>query len=150
MNAKINTVCPVSFKYVDHNTVRVTGLMTIATLALFAATGWSLLAVALGADYAVRAWTEKPSPMQRLAALIARALRIPELMKDQAPKRFAAQIGFMFAATSAMLALFSPGAAVAVALSLLFFNVLDSVFNFCVGCFCFTFMVMPLQQRLTA
>jgi hypothetical protein len=150
MKIQINTQCPVSFEYVDHNSVRVTGLLTIAMIAAFAATGFSLLAVALCADYAVRAWTSKTSPMQQLGGRIARALNIPELMKDKAPKRFAAQIGFLFAATAAALAFFSPSVAVGVALSLLFFNVLDSVFDFCVGCFCYTVLVVPMQQHLTA
>ena len=34
-----NIVCPVSFEYVDHNTVRVTGLLTIAMLAASAMNG---------------------------------------------------------------------------------------------------------------
>ena len=146
----MNTVCPISFQKVDHNSVRVTGLMTIAMLAAFAVTGSPVFAVALAADYTLRAWTGRTSPMQRLGRTIARAAGIPELMKDKAPKQFAARIGWMFAIAAVGLSFVSPTAGIAVGLSLLGFNVLDSVFDFCVGCWTYTAIVLPIQARFPA
>lgn len=139
--------CPVSFEKTDHNSVRVTGLLTIAMLAAFATTGWVVIAALLAADYTLRAWTGEASPMQRVGRRIARAAGIPELPKDKAPKKFAARIGWMFALAAVGLSFVSPLAGIAVGLSLLGFNVLDSVFDFCVGCWTYTYLVVPLQGR---
>ncbi len=142
------TVCPISLERVDHNTVRVTGGLTIAMLAAFAVTGFAPIAVALAADYSIRAWTRHSSPMQLVARRIARGLGIPVQMKDKAPKQFAARIGFLFALAAALFAILNPVVAVGVGLTLLGFNVLDSVFDFCVGCFCYSNVVVRLQARL--
>ncbi len=53
----------------------------------------------------------------------------------KAPKIFAARIGFLCALVIALLVLIASMAAVAVAVTLGFFNVLDAVLDFCVGCF---------------
>ena len=50
---------------------------------------------------------------------------------------------------AACLALVSPTAGAAVALSLLGFNVLDSVFDSCVGCWTSTYLVVPFVSRPT-
>lgn len=142
--------CPISSEKTDHNTVRVTGLLTILALATFAATGSVVLAALLAADCSVRAWTSSPSPMQRVGARIARAVGLPVLLKDKAPKRFAARIGWMFAVGAVGLSFISPVAGVAVGLTWLGFNVLDSVFGFCVGCWVYTNLAFPLEKRLTA
>ncbi|MCB9592737.1 MAG: DUF4395 domain-containing protein [Sandaracinaceae bacterium] len=139
--------CPVSLERVDHNAVRVTGLLTVAMLAAYAISGWAVFAIVLAADYTVRAWTGGRSPMQRLGGRIARGLGIPALMQDKAPKQFAARIGWMFAVAASVLAFVSPTAGIVVGLSLLGFNVLDSVFDFCVGCWTYIHMVLPLSAR---
>ena len=150
MNTADNAFCPVSLEQVDHNTVRVTGLLTIAMLAAYAISGWAVFAILLAADYTVRAWTKRPSPMQRLGKKIARTVGVPVLMKDAAPKRFAARIGWMFAVAAAGLAFVSPTAGIVVGLSLLGFNVLDSVFDFCVGCWTYIHIALPLRARIPA
>lgn len=141
-----NAACPVSNQKVDHNTVRVTGLLTIAMLGAFAATGWVPIAAALAADYTVRAWTGATSPMQRAGRFLARAAGIAELPKDKAPKLFAARVGWMFAAAAVGLSFVSPTAGIVVGLSLLGFNVLDAVFDFCVGCWMYTLAIVPLTR----
>lgn len=140
---KTGAACPVSFETVDHNASRVACLVTIAVLAgisgmaLFApGLGTAAFAVAavLTLDYTIRAWATLPSPTQHLAAALARGFGIPAKPADKAPKRFACRVGFFFAVAIAVLLPFLPQAAVAVAGALLFFNVLDGVFDFCVGC----------------
>lgn len=140
-------ICPVSSETTDHNAVRVTGLLTIATLASFALTGWVVFAALLAADYTVRAWLGGSSPMQRAGRAIARAVGIPALPSDAAPKRFAARIGWMFAVAAVGLSFVSPALGIGVGLSLLGFNVLDSVLDFCVGCWTYTRIVLPLEAR---
>jgi predicted membrane channel-forming protein YqfA (hemolysin III family) len=81
--------------------------------------------------------------MQWLARRFARAIGIPEKRSDAAPKRFACRIGFFFALGTVALLPFAPAAAALVAAALLFFNVLDGVFDFCVGCWMYTAFLLP-------
>ncbi|HEX3069110.1 MAG TPA: DUF4395 family protein [Thermoanaerobaculia bacterium] len=144
--------CPVSYESVDHNASRVTCILTIVALAAISAMAvlWPglgrialILAAALTLDYAIRAWTKYPSPMQWLARRFARAVGIAEKRSDAAPKRFACRIGFFFALGIVGLLPFAPVAAALVAAALLFFNVLDGVFDFCVGCWMYTTFLLP-------
>jgi hypothetical protein len=143
-------VCPISNERTDHNASRVTCLLTIASIGAFAATASPLVALPLAADYTMRAWMKPKSPMQRAAAGLAQAIRLPKKSSDAAPKRFAARIGFLFAVAAAVLLPISAQAAVAVAATLAFFNVLDGVFNFCVGCWMYTLLVVPNMGRFPA
>jgi hypothetical protein len=68
-----------------------------------------VLSAALTVDYAIRAWTRIPSPMQRLARWSARAAGIPEKRSGAAPKRFACRIGFFFALGTVAVILYPRG-----------------------------------------
>jgi len=147
-----NAACPISYETVDHNASRVTCLFTIVALAAistmavvwegFGRVAW-VLAAALTLDYAIRAWTGHASPMQRLARVFARMVGIPEKRSDAAPKRFACRIGFFFALGTVVLLPWSPTATALIAGALLFFNVLDGVFDFCVGCWMYSTFLLP-------
>ena len=143
-----NGLCPISNETTDHNANRVTCLLTIAGIGAFAATSAPALAVGLAADYTLRAWTGHKSPMQRAAAALTRAAGVPAKLSDKAPKRFASRIGFLFALVAAVLCFVAPPAAVGVALTLAFFNVLDGVFDFCVGCWMYGLLIAPNVHRL--
>ncbi|HXH90936.1 MAG TPA: DUF4395 family protein, partial [Thermoanaerobaculia bacterium] len=144
--------CPISYETVDHNASRVTCILTIVALAAISSMAvlWPglgtialILAAALTLDYAIRAWTRYPSPMQSLGRGFARAFGIPEKRSDAAPKRFACRIGFFFALGVVAFLPVAPRMAVMVAGALLFFNVLDGVFDFCVGCWMYTMFLLP-------
>jgi len=147
--------CPISYERVDHNASRVTCILTIVGLALISGMAVAsprfgrtalLLASALALDYAVRAWTKWPSPMQRVSRAFARALGIAEKPTDAAPKRFACRIGFFFALGTVALMPLAPKTAVITAVALLFFNVLDGVFDFCVGCWMYATFLLPRRS----
>jgi len=147
-----NAACPISYEAVDHNASRVTCLFTLVALAAISAMAvvWPglgrvalILAVALTLDYAIRAWTRYPSPMQRFARGFARMVGIPEKRSDAAPKRFACRVGFFFALGTVMLLPLAPPASALIAGALLFFNVLDGVFDFCVGCWMYSTFLLP-------
>jgi len=144
--------CPISYESVDHNASRVTCILTIVALAAISAmavlfegfAGTALvLSAALTLDYAIRAWTRIPSPMQRLARWFARVVGIPEKRSDAAPKRFACRIGFFFALGTVAVMPLSPKMAAVIAGTLLLFNVLDGVFDFCVGCWMYSTFLLP-------
>ena len=147
--------CPISYERVDHNASRVTCLFTIVALALISGmaavapkfSGLALLlAGALALDYALRTWTKWSSPMQRIARALARAMGIAEKPSDAAPKRFACRVGFFFALAIVVLLPLAPAVAAVTALALLSFNVLDGVFDFCVGCWMYTTLLLPRRS----
>lgn len=149
---KAAVACPISYETVDHNASRVTCLFTIVALAVISAMallfeGFGRMALVLSAaltvDYATRAWTRFPSPMQRLARWFERAAGIPEKRSDAAPKRFACRVGFFFALGTVAVMPIAPKAVAVIAGALLFFNVLDGVFDFCVGCWMYSTFLLP-------
>jgi hypothetical protein len=144
--------CPISGDSIDHNVSRVTCVFTIIALApvpfMAAApeghgvTAWTL-AGGLMLDYAIRAWAHSFSPMQLLACRVARTVGLPERLTDRAPQAFAYQIGFFLAMAIVVLLAWAPAAATVISANLLFFNALDGVFDFCVGCWIYSTFLAP-------
>lgn len=141
-------ICPVSPLRVNENTVRITGLVIATLIALYAITGSIVFMIAITLDYAIRAFTRlKYSPVSWLAAQLVRLTKLPEIKIDKAPKIFAARVGFLFALASALLFFINPIASLIIALTLMSFALLESVFNFCVGCLVYSSIVFPLFHR---
>lgn len=140
-----NLICPVSPERINENTARVNGFLVATTVALFASTrNISLIGVLL-VDFFIRAFTSlKYSPSSWLSSQIVKRLQLPEVKTAKAPKIFAARVGFLFAA--ATLGFFAINRRVSVAISfvLMGFALLESVFNFCVGCLVYTYVVFPV------
>jgi hypothetical protein len=141
MNALI---CPISTRRVDKNAIRITAFLTILTLGLFAFSGYTWLAVVLAGDYFIRAFSSRRSPYNWVACQIVRIIGLEKHMTDKAPKVFAARVGFLFALAIAILAFVHPFSSIVVALVLMGFNILDGVFDFCVGCVMYTYLIFPV------
>ncbi|GAC1391587.1 MAG: hypothetical protein NVSMB38_12440 [Ktedonobacteraceae bacterium] len=143
-----NLICPVSPLRINENTARVTGFLMATTIVLYAFTGnISFIWVTL-TDYFVRAFTTlKYSPGSWLASRIVQRLQLPEVNIDKAPKIFAARVGFLFAATSLGLFYINRKISTVVGLVLMAFALLESVFNFCVGCIVYTHVVLPIFKK---
>lgn len=138
-------ICPMSPQRINHSVVRLTGAMMALLIMLYAATGSSLFLMLAAGDYAIRAWTTLPySPFSWLAARMSTLLHLPGGQINKAPKVFAARVGFLFALTATLLAFVLPVAALAVALTLMVFALLESIFDICVGCLVYTYVVYPL------
>ncbi len=143
-----NILCPISSERVNENTARMTGFLVATTVALFAWTGNILLIGVLLIDFFIRAFTLlRYSPGSWLSAQLVKFLKLPEVKTDKAPKVFAARVGFLFSA--ATLGFFAVNRRVSVAISLILmcFAILESVFNVCVGCLVYTFIVFPAFGR---
>jgi hypothetical protein len=144
-----NIVCPISNVKIDSNVSRLTVFMNSILIALYLFTGVPYFMILVAIDYAIRAfWKPKYSPIGWGAVGIARMGRLSEKQVEQAPKLFASRVGFLFAASSVILFLTQlPIASLIVAGSLLIFTILDSVFDFCVGCLTYHYVVFPFYQR---
>jgi hypothetical protein len=147
MSMSNTVVCPVSFITVNENRVRITAVFVLfASLSYLLAPGWVVPAL-LAVDFLLRACGKgRYSPFNLLSGGIVRLLKIANKPIDQAPKRFAAGIGF--ALTSILLAAdlcALPVIALVVALVLALFSFLESALGFCAGC-----QVYSLVKRVSA
>lgn len=138
-------ICPLSTMRVDRNVVRITGLMMAAMIALYAITGQIIFIIVIAVDYFIRAFTPmRYSPFSWMACQIARLLKLDQKPIDKAPKIFAARVGFLFALATVILYFNYPVASLVVGLLLMSFALLESVFDFCVGCVVYTYIVLPV------
>jgi hypothetical protein len=125
--------------------VRITGFMMAAMIALYALTGQVFFVAVIAVDYFLRASIpQRHSPFSWLACQISRLLQLDEKPIDKAPKIFAARVGFLFSLASVVLYFVFPAVSLVVALSLMGFALLESVFDFCVGCVVYTYVVLPV------
>jgi hypothetical protein len=142
-----DVICPISNVKVDNNVSRLTVFFNAILLALFLTTHIPYFVILCAVDYAIRvAGQAQYSPMRWLAANIAGMLKWPAKMTDQAPKMFAARLGLLFSAGSALFFVVSLPVSLIVGSILLVFATLDSVFDFCVGCLTYSYVVLPFYK----
>ncbi len=138
-----NLICPISADSIDKRAARVGAALTATLLVAYAATGlWPILAFVV-ADYVVRVLTSYRSPIARVAAAGLAVAGVPPKRMNKGPKIFAWRLGFLMAVGSLVVLPLSPTASAVVAVVLAGFNVLDGVFNLCVGCVIYTYVVLP-------
>lgn len=144
-----DVICPISSIKVDNSVSRLTVFFNAVLIAAYVFTGWFLLIAIVAIDYGIRAtWNPHYSPIRWIAAKTLATMGRKGEMKDQAPKLFASRVGFLFALTSMLLFSITPAASIGVGAVLLVFTIMDSVFDFCVGCITYTYIVLPVYQRL--
>ncbi|MCX6214128.1 DUF4395 domain-containing protein [Spirosoma sp.] len=132
--------CPVDGVQVNENKVRVVAFLVLLIGIAYLFTGYWPLPVVLLIDFGLRAFDfGKLSPLGRLGEGIVQVSQLPFRPTDQAPKRFAAGVGFAFAIL--ILALYfleiSPGIPTSV---LVMFAGLESLAGFCAGCYVYSFL----------
>lgn len=141
-------ICPVSTQRINRNVVRITGFMMATMIALYAIIGSIYFIIAITIDYFIRAFTSlKYSPFSWLAYQITRLFKLKEIQIDKAPKIFASRVGFLFALATVILYYFHPTSSLIVGLTLMGFALLESVFDFCVGCIVYTYVVLPIFKE---
>lgn len=138
--------CPVIFKKVDQNVVRVMAGLVSAIAIMFIISPKLLLLALLLYDFLVRSLGyKKASPLFHLAKFIAQALKLKKIEIDAGPKEFALKIGFVFVLISfIMFALEEAVAAALVVAVLLVCAFLEAAFNYCIGC-----QIYKLLKRFT-
>lgn len=144
-----NIVCPISPDRVPEHLPRVTALIVVGLLLAYLATGFSLLLIFLFIDFIARGTDNaKYSPINYVARFVSKTLRLKSGLIDKAPKLFAARMGFvMIGAAIIFHAIGLTGVASILALGVAFFATLECVANFCVGCYIYSFLVLPLYQK---
>ncbi|SDE40049.1 DUF4395 domain-containing protein [Pedobacter soli] len=134
--------CPISAERINENVVRIIAFMVavIATACLIFGNYWAI--VFLIFDFASRAFTSgKFSLLRFIAMKIDQKLALPKQMKDLAPKKFAATLGFVFCLLITAMFLFDfPLAAMVFTAVMVLFALLESLFAICVGCYVYSFL----------
>ncbi|HEY4290465.1 MAG TPA: DUF4395 domain-containing protein [Puia sp.] len=138
MSDKIS--CPVNHVLVNENQVRITASLVLLCILFFLFIPYWGIPAFLGIDFFLRGFGKGPySPLNIISGWLVRKLSIKTRPTDQAPKLFAAQLGFVFAdllLISNVLSL--DAAAYSIAAILILFSFLESVFGICAGCYAYT------------
>lgn len=148
MKAPAAPACPVSIERLEENTARVAALL-VAGLVLLGV-GWRspLLLLGVAADFALRAFTAGHwSLVRRGARRLARALGLAVRPTPAAPKKFAAGLGLVFCLLiSLSLYLHFGQGALLLTAALLVCALLEGLAGVCVGCYVYTYAVLPFQK----
>jgi hypothetical protein len=138
----------VSKLYVDEQVVRLIAAQVAIIAGLSLAFNWIFPIFLLAADFGLRAFTLQPSPLAAVARIIADLLKLKTKPIFAAPKKFAAAVGFVFSlAISVLLILKLETAAYIVGGILVLFALLEAVFNVCVGCYVYNWLVAPIVNK---
>lgn len=134
--------CPISPERVNENVVRIIAFIVavIAITCVVFSNYWAI--VFLLFDFALRAFTTgKFSLLKFIAIKIADGLSLSPKMKDLAPKKFAATLGFGFCLLITAVFIFDfYNAALIFTSIMIVFALLESLFAICVGCYIYSFL----------
>jgi hypothetical protein len=142
-------ICPVSSKKVDSHISRLTVFMNAVLMICFLFSLEPIFLVVVVIDYGIRAFGyNQYSPLCFLSSLVIKLIRTQPKMTDKSPKVFASRLGFICAVMGWVFVIY--GMPVASRLIIGFFEILailDSVFNFCVGCLIYNYLVFPFFEK---
>lgn len=141
-----DVLCPISNVKVNNAIVRGTALVVTIVVGLYVFTGIPYFILLAAIDYVIRAREPKYSPFRWVAEQVVKAASIPEHWVDQAPKLFAVRVGLLFSGVSALLLPIAPMISLILAGILMFFAFLDGVFDICMGCITYTYVVLPFYK----
>ena len=144
-----NIVCPISAERVQEHVPRITALFVISLLTLYLFTGFVPILVFMAADFIIRgAGYSQFSILHQGTVAFSNGFHLKSDKIDKAPKLFAARLGavMMIAAFILDVASFNVGAT-AIAAIVVFFATLESALNFCVGCYVYSLVVLPIYQK---
>ena len=144
-----NVECPVDFILINERKARLTAGAIFVLTIIYLFTGLLAIPVFLIVDFFVRGFNlGRYSPLNLLSDNLVRVLAIKPKPIDQAPKRFAAKIGFVFSlAITICHVLDYKTAALIIAIVLATFAFLESIFGFCAGCHVYSFGLRILKKK---
>lgn len=134
--------CPVDFVTVNENKVRLTSSFVLLLGVLFIFTEHWSIAAFLMIDFYLRGFHNgKFSLLNWISGGLVKGLKFSNKPIDRAPKRFAAQLGFLFT-DLILIASFLELKETALYLdtALVAFAFLESIFGICIGCHIYSFL----------
>ena len=145
----MSLICPISSVKIDSNTSRLTVFLNVLLMAGFLISLNPVFISIVAIDYFVRAALDiKYSPIRFVASRAVNAMNLRKKPINLAQKIFASRLGFLCAISSLILILLGYNtASIIVATLLMCLAILDSVFNFCVGCLIYNYLVYPFYKN---
>jgi len=142
-------VCPISDEKVDGNVNRLTTFLVVLLLALFVFTSIPYFLILVAMDYFVRACLkQKFSLLRWVASGLSKILNLQRKEINAAPKIFASRLGLLCALASInFFYLEMPKTSLIIALVLMGLSIMDSIFNFCLGCLIYHTTVHPFYSK---
>lgn len=128
--------CPISFKRIDANFVRIVAVQVIATALLLIFTQELIFAFILLFDFSVRILNlKKLSIFSYIAQSTIKYWNLEANFCDEAPKRFALQVGIVIITLFTLLYLLNFDIIASILVSILLLCAfLEATFDYCVGC----------------
>ncbi|MBN8825976.1 MULTISPECIES: DUF4395 domain-containing protein [unclassified Spirosoma] len=132
-------ICPTSGVQINETKVRLVAGLVLLIAVVYLLTNWLALPLLLFVDFGLRSTDlGKYSPLGTIADGLVNTFHLPYKGTDQAPKQFAARIGFGFAIL--IMVLHIAGVSTLLAVSVLaVFAALESIVGFCAGCYVYTY-----------
>jgi len=142
-------ICPVSSDRIPEAAPRLTALFVILTLILYVISGALFLLVFLLCDFLIRGYgNSRYSLLARLSGFVIKQLGVTSALIDKAPKVFAARLGVVFVLLILMSHIWSADlVGIGLSAGLILFAMAECVLNFCVGCYVYVLVVLPLQNK---
>ena len=133
---------------IDENVVRIIAAQVVLLSLIALQNQWIIIMLFLTIDFALRAFTNRVSPLAFLSKKIVQFLKLKPKPIFAAPKKFAAALGTFFSLSILiLLSLELNLLAWIVGLTLIFCAVLESALKICVGCYVFNWLVLPFQNN---
>ena len=145
-----NIVCPISNDRFSENYPRVTAFFISGLLLSFILTGFYPIILFLGFDFFMRGFNNsRYSLLSFVSKRIADRYFATDIQIDKAPKMFAARLGgvmSVFVLLFSLLGLQMTTVSVATLVAVL--STLECALNFCVGCYIYSWFILPLYKRI--
>lgn len=144
-----NIICPVSNEKVNENQPRITAFFVVSLFTAYLLSGFLPFVIFLAYDFLVRGFNQS---QYSLIAAIAKPLSSRFFSNgkliDKAPKLFAARLGGIMSLLIiiAHMAGF-PYIAAGVSVIITVLATAECVFNFCLGCYIYSWLVLPFYSR---
>lgn len=134
--------CPISLRSVDSNLVRIISFQVAIITSIFMLTHALAIALFLVFDFSMRLFRHTYlSPFQVMGQFMLVKFKIKPLYSDEAPKRFALFLGFAMAWFLLLFTLLGfIKTALVIAGILLLCTVIETIFDFCIGCKMYAFI----------
>lgn len=132
----MSKTCPISKYKIDLNIVRVTATIVTLLSIIFILTSNIYIILFLTFDFSLRAARKrKISPIFNIASLIKNSLKLPVLLEDEEPKRFALFVGIAMLILILITSILGFGLISKILIiSLICCAGAEALFSYCVGC----------------
>ena len=145
----VKIICPISSERVDSHISRLTVFINDALMVYFLLSLQPIALFIVTLDYGIRAMDyNQYSPLCVLSSLIIKTIGLQPKPVDKAPKIFASRLGFICAVLgSVFITLNMPEASRGIIGLFVALATLDSVFDICVGCMIYNYLVFPFFKE---